>query len=168
MVRRVKELSAPTGVARFLYRMPIWLYENGLGWLLGNRFVLIRHVGRKSGLPRQAVVEVVRYDKQTDTYIVAVGFGEKTNWYLNLLAESAAAIQVGRRKIDVCARQLSQTEGGMEMLKYARRNQNLARQLSKFMGFEVDGSAADYREMGEMLIFMALEPREGKVKKEET
>jgi deazaflavin-dependent oxidoreductase (nitroreductase family) len=159
MAKRVKELSVPTGFARILYRMPIWLYQNGLGWLLGNRFLMIHHTGRKSGLPRQAVVEVVRHDEETDTFIVAVGFGKKTNWYLNLLAQPEAEIQVGRRKIDVSARPLSEVDGGMEMLTYTRHNQFLARQLSKFMGFEVDGSEEDYREMGEMMTFMALEPR---------
>ena len=51
--------TPPTGVSRWLFRMPIGLYRLRLGWLLGDRFLLLHHTGRKSGLPRQAVVEVV-------------------------------------------------------------------------------------------------------------
>ena len=159
MAKRVKEMSSPTGISRKLFRMPIWMYRHGFGWMLGNRFLMIRHTGRKSGLPRQAVVEVVRHDKDTDSYIVAVGFGKKTDWYLNLLAEPDASIQVGRRKLDIHARQLSREEGGVEMLDYTRRHPLLARELSHFMGIEVDGTEEDYRAAGELLTFMILEPR---------
>ena len=75
MAKKIKELSPPTGVGRFFLRLPIWLYKIGLGGLLGNRFLMLHHIGRKTGLVRQAVLEVVRFEKETDTFIVAVGFG---------------------------------------------------------------------------------------------
>jgi hypothetical protein len=37
--------------------------------------MLINHVGRKTGLPRQAVVEVVERDKGTKSVIVVAGYG---------------------------------------------------------------------------------------------
>lgn len=55
----------PTGVRRMLYRLPVWLYRARLGVLLGTRFVLINHVGRKTGRWRQVVVEVVDRDPAT-------------------------------------------------------------------------------------------------------
>lgn len=159
MAKRVKQPSKPTGISRFFFRMPVWMYQHEMGWLLGKRFVMICHKGRRSGLSRQAVVEVVRHDQDADSYIVAVGFGEKTDWYQNLLAKPDASIQVGRRKIDIHARQLTPEEGGEELLDYARRHPALAKGLSRFMGIEVDGSDDDYRAAGEMLIFMELSPR---------
>jgi hypothetical protein len=33
------------------------------------------------------------------------------------------------------------------------------REIFTILGYEVDGSEADYRQMGEMLTFMALRPR---------
>ena len=159
MAKRVKQPAKPTGLSRVLFRLPVWMYRRGLGWMLGDRFLMICHTGRKSGLPRQAVVEVVRHDAETDSYIVAVGFGKHTDWYQNLLAHPDARIQVGRRKLDIHARQLSPEEGGEEMLDYARRHPSLARGLSQFMGIEVDGSEEDYRAAGEMLTIMALSPR---------
>lgn len=46
----------PRGLLRLAARLPLWLYRAGLGWLLSNRFLMLTHIGRKSGLPRQVVV----------------------------------------------------------------------------------------------------------------
>ena len=152
--------TLPTGISRFFFRLPIWLYHFHLGWLLGGRFVLINHIGRKSGQQRQVVVEVVRHDQATDSYIVCSGFGKKAQWYQNLLAHPAVTIQVGRRKLTVRADPLSTEAGGAEMVDYAQRNPVAARNLSKFMGFEVENSPAGYRMAGEQLPFVALRPRD--------
>ena len=54
----------PRGLLRFLLRLPIWLYQLHLGFLLGHRFLLLTHTGRRSGLLRRTVVEVVSYDRR--------------------------------------------------------------------------------------------------------
>ncbi len=151
--------ALPTGVSRLLFRLPIWLYRLRLGWLLGGRFVLINHIGRKSGQARQAVVEVVRHDQATDGYIVCSGFGKKAQWYQNLLATPDVTIQVGARKLAAHAEPLPAEASGKEMIDYARRNPTAARGLGKFMGLEVDGSEEGYRKAGEKLHFLALRPR---------
>ncbi len=33
----------PTGIMRFFFRTPIWLYRLNLGWIMGNRFLLLNH-----------------------------------------------------------------------------------------------------------------------------
>lgn len=149
----------PSGLSRLLFRLPIYLYKLRLGWLLGGRFLLLNHIGRKSGQPRQAVVEVVRHDPASDTYIIASGFGEKAQWFQNLMQTPDVTIQVGRRKLAVHARRLSPDESADEMAGYARRNGRAARSLSGFMGFEVDGSEEGYRQLGGQLPFVALEKR---------
>ena len=158
MARKVRELSPPAGLARILFRLPIGLYRAGLGWMFGDRFLLLNHLGRKSGLPRQAVLEVVDHDPQTDVYIIAVGFGETSQWYLNLLAQPEASIQVGRRKLDVTAQTLAPEEAGQVMVDFARRYPGEAK-LARLLGYEVDGSEADFRQMGEMMTLVALIPR---------
>ncbi len=45
--------TPPGKVLRLGLRLPIWLYRARLGRLLGERFLLLTHIGRKSGLPRQ-------------------------------------------------------------------------------------------------------------------
>lgn len=154
----------PTGLSRLLFRLPIYLYRLGLGWLMGERFLLLNHTGRKSGLPRQAVVEVVRHDPASDTYIIASGFGEQSQWFQNLMHTPDVSIRVGRRTatadgcLAVHARRLSTEEAAHEMADYAQRNPSAARALARLMGFQVDGTEEGYRDLGRQLPFVALEP----------
>lgn len=154
-----KQPSPPRGLSRVFFRLPIWLYRLGLGGILGGRFLLINHVGRKSGQPRQAVVEVVRHDAATGTYIVCSGFGEHAQWFQNVMHTPDVTIQVGRRSLAVHAERLPVAAGGDEMVDYARRHPKSAAELAKFMGFTVDGSEAGYRAVGEQLPFVAFRPR---------
>ena len=70
-----------------------------LGWLLGDRFLMLTHTGRKSGRARETVIEVVRHDRQADTYYVVSGWGEKADWYQNIRKSPRVAIHVGGRKL---------------------------------------------------------------------
>ncbi len=167
MPQKIKDVQPPTGLSRFLFRLPIWLYRAKLGWLLGGRFLLLKHIGRKSGLPRQAVLEIVRHDKKNDTYIVCAGFGPKTQWYQNLVKRPEATIQVGRRKLEVVAERLSPAEGGEEMVSYAQRHPTAASNVH-LLGYSVDGSEEDYRALGELLRYVALRPRPGKSRPADT
>ena len=158
MAKQVAVRKLPTGVARWFFRAPIWIYRLGLGGLLGKKFILLNHTGRKSGLARQAALEVVIYDTEADIVYVNAGFGAKTQWYQNLLATPEASIQLGWRKMGVQARQLSAEEGGELFLKFVK-TAPMGEKYPKALGYEVDGTGEDYRAMGEMMIFMALEPR---------
>jgi hypothetical protein len=57
--------ARPHGLLRLGFKLPIALYRARLGWLLGHRFLLLTHRGRKSGKIHQTVLEVVRYDPAT-------------------------------------------------------------------------------------------------------
>lgn len=150
----------PRGLSRLFYRMPIWLYRWRLGWLLGQRFLLLHHVGRKSGLPRQAVIEVAGYDAGTDTYLVAAGFGPKSDWYRNLQQTPDVTIQVGRRSLPVTARLLSPAESGEAMVRYAQQHPQAARALARVLGFTVSGTSEEYRQLAQEFIpFVAFHPR---------
>lgn len=150
----------PSGLLRWFFRLPILFYRWGLGWVLGGRFLLLNHVGRKSGLPRQTVLEVVNYEQATDTYYVAVGFGPKTDWYRNLLQTPQTTIQVKQRRLTVTADPLSPEASGAAMVEYAHRHPTAARNLSRLLGYDVqEETEAEYRRVGQELIqFVALRP----------
>src|SRR5699024_100398 len=76
-------------------RAPIALYRNGFGWLLGSRMMMLEHVGRTSGLPRHAVLAVIRRPAR-DRLMVASGFGRRSQWYRNLEAEPRCHVSSGR------------------------------------------------------------------------
>lgn len=147
----------PTGWRRWAFRLPIRLYRAGLGPLLGKRFLLLHHIGRKSGLQRQAVVEVVAYDPRAGAWIVASGFGPKSDWYQNLRRQPQTGVQFGRRRYRVTSHFLSADEGADIMGAYARRHPRAARRLCSLMGFSVDGSEADYRKVGQATPFVRLQ-----------
>lgn len=152
--------SPPTGLSRLFWRAPIWLYRLGLGGILGKRFLLLIHTGRKSGLTRQTVLEVVNYDPPTETYIVAAGFGTRSDWCQNIIKTPQAMIQVGRNQTAVTARQLLPEAAGQALVDYAQRNPQAAKGLMRLCGYRVDGSERDYYLLGRDVIpFFALEPR---------
>jgi deazaflavin-dependent oxidoreductase (nitroreductase family) len=160
-MRQTGTRRRPHGLTRLLFRLPIQLYRCHLGWLLGGRFVLIHHVGRRSGKPRRVVVEVVSHDRDPESWTVASGFGPTADWYLNLLVGPDTTIQVGRRTVPVTAVQLTPHDGARTVEAYAVAHPATARRLAGFMGFEVDGSAQDYRELGRNLPFVRLTRRTG-------
>ena len=90
------------------YRLPIWVFHIHQGWIVGEHFLLLTHTGRKSGLPRQTVLEVLQHDKASDTYYVLAGFGEKSDWLQNVEKTPEVVIAVGRRQFHRWQRALRQ------------------------------------------------------------
>jgi deazaflavin-dependent oxidoreductase (nitroreductase family) len=111
----------PKGFSRFLFRFPILIFRVGLGFLLGRRFLLLEHTGRKSGLPRDSVLEVIRYDPNEAAYYVVSGFGSQSDWYLNISKEPEVRIQVGRKWMRARAETLPADRAEKEILGYAER-----------------------------------------------
>ena len=127
----------PTGIFRWLLRFPIVMYRLGLGGLLGGRFMLIHHIGRKSGQARQAIVEVIRHDKASDTYFAASGWGYNAHWYRNLVATPEVMIHVGRREFAVTAETISAEQGAEILIAYRQKHQFAADQLGQVMGLDI-------------------------------
>ncbi|MDM4719327.1 nitroreductase family deazaflavin-dependent oxidoreductase [Micromonospora sp. WMMA1363] len=148
--------KAPTGMRRLMFRLPVYLYRVGLGARLGGRFLYLVHTGRVSGRRRDVVIEVVGRDG--DSYLVCSGFGVRAQWYRNVLANPGVTIQVGRRRTRAVAVPLRPGEGEFAMARYGERNPVLARKLCAVLGFAVDGSADDFREVGRRLPFLRLVP----------
>ncbi|MGW2313691.1 nitroreductase family deazaflavin-dependent oxidoreductase [Actinomadura luteofluorescens] len=149
--------APPTGLRRVLWRLPIRLYRMGLGPLMGRRIMLLTHTGRVSGLPRQVVIEVVQKDERG--YVAASGFGPRADWYRNVMASPDVTLQIGGKRVQATASPIPTEEGGEIMARYAPRHPAAARQLCKLMGFAVDGSAEDYRQVGHHIPFVRFVPR---------
>ena len=150
----------PRGFQAILWRLPIWLYRFNLGWLLGERLLLLNHIGRKSGAERQAVLEVVRHDTAEDAYYVCSGFGKLSHWYQNLEAEPDVTIQVGGRKLAVHANLLAPSACGDEMVRYVQQHPKLAQNLIQIIGYDPPQTIEEYRTLAEKsLPFVKFTPR---------
>lgn len=106
---------------RALMRAPVALYRARLGFLLGSRTLMLEHIGRTSGARRYVVLEVVGHPAP-DTYVVASGFGERSQWYRNLMARPRARISVaGRGPRPATARRLPAAEADAALAAYVSR-----------------------------------------------
>lgn len=144
MPEKVREVDRPSGISRFFYRLPVYLYRIGLGGLMGKRFLLLEHIGRVSGKRHKTVIEVVRADEPAGRYYVVSAWGERSDWYRNLQAHPEVQIQVGWKKYRAVAHFLEEDDIHAELLDYARRHTTAAQQLAKLMGYRVDGTPEDF------------------------
>src|SRR5260370_31105069 len=55
----------------------------------GSSTAVVRHVGRRSGRTYQTPVIAVRHD---DSFLIALPYGERTDWLKNVLDKGSAAI----------------------------------------------------------------------------
>lgn len=134
--------------SRAVVRAPILVYRCGLGWVFGRRLVLLTHVGRRSGRPRQVVLEVVGRGPGRGSYVVASGYGSRAHWFRNVLAHPEVTYQVGRRRRDGWAYPLPSAESGRRLAEYAARRPRSAAALMRMLDRDVDGSRAAYERLG--------------------
>lgn len=124
--------------ARAIARAPIAVYKAGYGFLFGYRVLLLEHTGRKSGLPRFVVLEVLRR-LPGDRYVVPSGRGTVADWYRNTTQEPRVHVSVGRlRRVPATARPLDQDEARPLLQEYRaqrpRMSQLLGPLISRLMG----------------------------------
>jgi deazaflavin-dependent oxidoreductase (nitroreductase family) len=126
----------PGRIGRVFMRSPIVLYRLGLGWVLGRRFVLVEHVGRKSGLTRRTVLEVIDHDPAG--LAVAAAWGPRSDWFQNVQANPDVRVSTGRlRNIAGRARVLSRAEAEEVFARYADAHPRAASALSKVLDVPV-------------------------------
>ena len=152
--------SRPTGALLLAFRLPIYLYRLDLGWLLGHRFLLMVHRGRKSGLLRETVLEVVRYDLATRESVVLSGWGERADWYRNIETSPALEIRTGRECYVPEQRFLAPEENHAVILDYRRRHPLAFRVFARAFGYPLDGTENERRRSAESLRLVAFRPRD--------
>src|SRR5215469_4570443 len=110
------------GTLWHIFRAPVYLYRWHLGWLFGKRLLLLTHTGRRSGLRRQTVLEVVEYRKDGPEVVVANGFGPNSDWLRNIQEKSDEEVTLGSQHFAVSHRFLGEEEAAAVVRDYERRN----------------------------------------------
>jgi deazaflavin-dependent oxidoreductase (nitroreductase family) len=148
---------------RRILRLPVYLYHARLGALLGHRFLLLVHRGRRSGRRYETVLEVVRYDPTTKESVVVAAWGRRTAWLHNVEAGGALAVATDRRRYAPAHRLLDANEAFAVVAAYERRNRFIApvvrAVLSRLVGWRYDGTDADRRRLVVQLPMLAFRPR---------
>jgi len=135
----------PTGWLRRALRFPVYLYRVRLGFLLGRRFVMIEHRGRRSGRHYRTVVEVA--GRRNGEVICASGTGPRADWYRNLRANGLLAVWVGSRRRWASVRFLEAREAAGVLADYEHEHPRTAERLYRIMGVSYDGTVEGRIEM---------------------
>jgi deazaflavin-dependent oxidoreductase (nitroreductase family) len=142
-------------------RLPLVLYRLGMGRLLGHRFLVIVHRGRRSGRLYQTVVEVVRWDRARAEAVVASGWGETASWWRNLQAAPAVEVWLGGDRFQPEQRFLDLNERIEILDGYRREHPQATRLLGPLLGIGQNGSLAEAASRLPMVAFRRrqLRPR---------
>jgi deazaflavin-dependent oxidoreductase (nitroreductase family) len=150
------EPRRPGLLLRWFYRAPVALYRVGLGRLMPMQ-VMLTTVGRKSGKPRRAVVDVLRHDAESDAYYVVSAYGGRSDWYRNLAANPAVEVQARGRRFSARAATLPPDEAEEMLLDFWRRHRIYVRTMFRLIGLKA-GTEEEAREAtGEMKV-VAIRP----------
>lgn len=149
----------PGRLLRLVMRAPTWLFRAGLGRLLGRRFAYVVHRGRKTGLRRSTVLETIRYSPESGEVVVVSGWGEKAQWYRNVLASGAQEVHIGaHRYLRPEQRRLSPQETVELLDEYVRAHPLAARLLGSISSLRL-GDAGERERLARELPALAFTPR---------
>jgi deazaflavin-dependent oxidoreductase (nitroreductase family) len=151
---------------RRLFRSPVYLYRWKCGWLLGRRFLLLVHVGRRTGLRRHTILEVIEYRKEGPEAVVMSAFGRNADWLRNIEATPAPEVVIGSRCFAAAHRFLDEEEAVKVITGYEQRNRFIAPiiRLSCLLGWRYHGSMSDRRRLVAQLPLIAFRRRSWHVK----
>lgn len=155
--------APPSGWLRAVLQMPVHVYRFGLGPLLGHRFLVLVHSGRRTGRRRETPLEVVRHDPRTRESVVVAAWGRRTGWLHNVEAGLATEVWIGRDRFAPTYRILDLEEAEAVLLGYERRNRLIAplvrAVISRLVGWRYDGSVAARRRLAATWPVIAFRPR---------
>ncbi len=152
--------AQPSGMLRLGLRLPIWLFRLHLDFMLGDRFLMLTHTGRKSGLPRRTVIEVVQHDEAIDTYYVVSGWAEKSDWYQNIRKTPQVKVQVRGRKFQSQAEFISQEKAIDILQTYARKHPVAFSELSGiFLGERLKPNGDAPEQIAKKIPMVAFRPK---------
>jgi deazaflavin-dependent oxidoreductase (nitroreductase family) len=153
--------TPPGGLLRILLRLPIWLYRLHLGWLLGTRFLLLDHTGRNSGQAYQTVIEVVKHDQASNSFFVVSGWGNKSDWYLNIHKNPDVIIYSRRQRLPVHAQDIPLAEAVEILDEYTRRYPTAFKELTAlFLGERMQPGPEASLRLAEQMPMVVFRPRQ--------
>lgn len=121
--------TRPGRWARFFNSGPTLMFRLGLGRIMPGSFVVITHRGRKTGALHRTCVEAIHSDPATGEFVVFSSRGDRADWYRNLQAAPAVAVQVRGKRFEPRQRFLEPGEVLPLLRENARRRPAAARLL---------------------------------------
>jgi deazaflavin-dependent oxidoreductase (nitroreductase family) len=142
-----------------MLKLPLLLYRMGLGWVFGHRFMLLTHVGRRSGKVRRTVLAVLRFDPQTRE-IMAVSAWSASDWYKNILISPAEQVESGWVRYIPAYRFLPPEEIATLFEEFRKKHPIFSRIVCRIPGWKWDSSHAEFLELAKTLRGVAFRPKQ--------
>jgi len=139
-------------------KMPLILYRLGLGWIFGKRFMLLTHVGRRSGKVYRSVLAVLQYNQETRE-ILTVSPWNGSNWYRNIQATPALEVETGRVHYAPEQRPLSPEEIAALFIEFRRQHPIFSRMIARIPGWKIDSTYDEFLELARTLRGVAFQPK---------
>ena len=153
----------PAWALRLLFHAPALIYAANCGRLLGHRFLLLMHTGRRTGRRRRTVLEVIEYRERIPEAVVMCAFGPNADWLRNIEATPNPEVVIGSRHFIAAYRYLDEAEASAVLAQYLRHNRLIVPiirwVLSRLLGWRFDGSDAHCRRVAGQLPLIAFRPR---------
>jgi deazaflavin-dependent oxidoreductase (nitroreductase family) len=140
------------------FRLPLRLYELGLGSLVGQHILVLTTTGRRTGRPHTVAVGYA-YEPDGDTYLLTAGWQGGTDWFRNARANPRVRVQVGERQFDADAEPLALDARIPHLIAYTQRNPYAGREWPLVTGRPFDGSREAYRELAARMPMLAIHPQ---------
>jgi deazaflavin-dependent oxidoreductase (nitroreductase family) len=113
--------------------------------------MLLKHKGRKTGVLRETVIEIIDQDKERGKIYAASGFGESSQWFKNICADNSVLLTIKNKEFPARARVLG-SQGSEQVLKrYAMAHPGSIKGVAKLSGYKMDGSESDVTEFSRII-----------------
>lgn len=149
----------PPAVLKIAFKVPTLVYRVGLGRLMGKRFLLLAHRGRKSGLERRVVLEVIHYEEKPTFAAVLSGWGERSQWFRNIRASPPLAVWIGEERWLEPELTILEPEEVVEVVEEYRRDHGfLMWTLDRFFGWPRNATEEQRRVLARELTVVVFAP----------
>jgi deazaflavin-dependent oxidoreductase (nitroreductase family) len=103
--------------------------------MLGRTFLMLVHVGRRTGEPHETVAMVLADDEDTGEVVIVSAWGADADWLRNLRAGPAREVRIGHDRFEPEHRFLDEDEGVAVGIAFRHRHRKRVWLLSTILGW---------------------------------
>lgn len=140
---------------RFLFKTPVMWWRMGLGPFLSRWMLLLTTWGRKSRLPRRTMLSYTIYGGKA--YLIS-GWGERSDWYQNVMADAHTTVQLGGSPYYALARRVTAAEEYAAVFQGILRSGGDSHFIPWLQSLEIDYDLDDLVAKRDRVHLVALDP----------
>ncbi len=142
-----------------IFKSPLFLYRLGMGWLFGQRFMMLTHLGRRSGKIHRTILAVLRYDAGSKE-IMAISAWTGSDWYKNIQAAPALQVETGFTRYAPAFRVLAPEEIARLFEQYRDKHPLFCRIVCRIPGWKWNSNYEEFLELARSVRGIAFRPRD--------